>query len=1097
MKGYLGLLFLLVAAVCARAQYYEQCLTISGFTDDPDNGNSYNFKSTIRYNASKEFVMAGDAKIYRVSKEGSKLWEKTLTANIVDYRIDNSGNVLAIHNNSTRLIKYNSNGSLAWEKTYSNQYVNRISTDDSDNVYVTGYDFSTSGLLLIKYSSNGTMAWQKTIADGNGNAVVSAGNGDVYVIGNDYNNGGFMLIKYSSGGTLQWQSAINNNISAREIKLGPDNNLYCFLSDDFTTIIYKINAGNGSGIDNILLDYGNTVSQFGPGNSIFVLGTTGTGLHSIYKVNSNFTGALFRNLQTFYYRTFDYKAIEVESDGTVTVNVIDGFDQRSSAFYRMNSSAVDIDDPLFFSIPNTGLAVDYQGSYILPTDYSCLKKFTPCGKIPFSISSQPSGTTVCQGADAQFTVSVTGQGLLYQWKKGSVILTNNSKYAGVNTPTLTVKSANPTDDAGSYTCEVFDVCYVPFDDPERKLTSQAVSITFTAPSTITTQPQNVSQCTGTDAVFQVATSGGQNVKYQWKKGNTVLNESATVVGSKTNTLTLKNIASTDVAEYYCEVTSDCFASPLVSQEASLTLLGTTSVSGQPVSVGVCAGSTAVFSVAASGTGITYQWRKGTVNLTESALYVGTKSATLSIKDVKGSDAGDYSCVITGTCGNPVTSSAGTLTIIASVQITQQPVSKEICSGASTSFSVAATGSGLTYAWKKGNTALTNGGKYSGVNTATLNISSTTPAEEGQYSCTVSSSCGNEVISTVAQLAIGTAPSINSKSADLQLCEGAVAKMSVTVTAGLVTFQWKKNGSALTDGDGIIGSTARELFITSVKDSDAGNYTCDVSSGCGAAQVSGIIKLELTTGLTLEPGVQIRQHCNDEKISLLASATGTVQTYQWKKNGVNLSNTSAISGVKTGTLVIAKATTADAGSYTCELLSPCGKTLLTDAIQVQINPKPELSLLEVECDAFPTEWSAIVQDIKNVFGEYSIYRKGNSAALPGLQSAEKSGIYIIVKSSGTCADSVEWNNDCVITAVEKDDPGLVIAPNPSRGQFNVTYPGFYSFEIYDARGMEVLANPVPVLSESPVDAGHLANGIYYFTLVTESGKRISKRILIQR
>ncbi|MBA4057548.1 MAG: hypothetical protein C0490_22725, partial [Marivirga sp.] len=255
MKGYIGLLILLVMAVSARAQYYEQCLTVSGFTDDPDNGYGYYFKSTIRSNASKEFVMVGDSKLFRISKEGAKLWEKSVTGNVVDYRIDKSGNVLAIHNSATRLIKYNSNGTFAWEKTYPLQLITQITTDDSDNVYVTGIDTDVPGLLLIKYASNGTLAWQKTIAGGSGNAVIASGAGDVYVIGSDSNNGGLMVIKYSSSGTLQWQSAINNNISARELKLGPDNNLYCFLYDDFTTLIYKVNSNNGSAIDNILLDY--------------------------------------------------------------------------------------------------------------------------------------------------------------------------------------------------------------------------------------------------------------------------------------------------------------------------------------------------------------------------------------------------------------------------------------------------------------------------------------------------------------------------------------------------------------------------------------------------------------------------------------------------------------------------------------------------------------------------------------------------------------------------------------------------------------------------------------------------------------------------
>jgi len=1103
MKGPLLLLFVLSIAMPAGAQYIDQCLTISGFADADDNGNGYNITSTIQANASKELVLIGNNKLFRVSKEGSKLWEKTLTAGIYDYAIDASGNAIVIHNGGTKLVKYNSNGSLAWEKTNVNQYLNGLNVDDSGNVYVTGYDNNTGGLLLIKYAANGNLAWQKIGSAGNGREVVASSGGDVFVIGYDYDNGGLMLIKYSSNGTFQWQSSINNSIPVQYLKLGPDGNLYCFLSDNFTTRIYKISPSTGVSADDVLLDYGHIVAKFGAGNSIFILGTLSTDLYSIYKLNSNFTGAVFRNLQYFKLNDWDYRSLEVESDGVVTASIISGYDSRQGAFYRINSSGTMIggEPVLYNDFPTTGHVVDYQGSYLVATNYDCLKKLTPCDKIPFSINSQPTNQTVCSGTDTQFTFGVTGQGLLYQWRKGSQLLKNDSKYAGANSATLTIKAANPVDDAGSYSCVVIDGCYVePLNpgDPERKLTSQAVNIAFIGPASITAQPANVSQCAGTDAVFQITSTGGQNVKYQWKKGTTALTEGATVVGSKTNKLTLKSIVAADAAQYYCEVTSDCFASPLVSQQATVTILPSTSISNQPTASVVCPGATGVFTVIAGGTSLTYQWRKGTVNLTESATAVGTKSSVLNIKNVKVTDAGDYSCVVSGQCGVPITSTSASLSITGETQITQQPVSKEICAGASTSFSITATGANLTYSWKKGNTVLTNGGKYSGVTTSTLNITSATSAEEGQYSCSISSSCINEIISTVAQLSIGTAPSITGKSADLKLCPGEVAKMSVTVSSGLVTYQWKKNGVALVEGNGILGSKARELFILSIKGSDAGNYTCEISSGCGSSQVSGVIKLELSSEITIDEQALTQRHCNGEKISITAAVTGTVQSYQWKKNGANLVNNASVSGVKTATLVLAKASLADEGFYSCELLSACGTLALTNNVKLEINPKPELSLLEVNCDAFPTEWSSLVLDVNSVFGDYTIFRKGNTTPLSGLNAAVNNGLYLIVKNAGECSDSVEWNNDCVITGIEKTLADFAITPNPSSGIFKVKHEmDMQHFEVYDLRGVQVLADQLTAGMETFVDASQLADGVYYFTSFNREGKRISKRILIQR
>lgn len=212
----------------------------------------------------------------------------------------------------------------------------------------------------------------------------------------------------------------------------------------------------------------------------------------------------------------------------------------------------------------------------------------------------------------------------------------------------------------------------------------------------------------------------------------------------------------------------------------------------------------------------------------------------------------------------------------------------------------------------------------------------------------------------------------------------------------------------------------------------------------------------------------------------------------------MSNTSNISGAKTSTLILAKASGADEGSYTCEVLSACGNILLTDAIQLQINPKPQLSLVSQTCESFPIEWSEIVIDAKSTFGDYSIFLKGSDTPLAGLQSAQKNGTYIIVKSNGICADSVEWLNNCVITSVEREQSTLSVAPNPSVGLFRISYPGgLHTFEIHDSRGMEVLTNVNWMENETPVDASHLSNGIYYLTLITGEGQRISKRILIHR
>src|SRR5207249_4053141 len=103
----------------------------------------------------------------------------------------------------------------------------------------------------------------------------------------------------------------------------------------------------------------------------------------------------------------------------------------------------------------------------------------------------------------------------------------------------------------------------------------------------------------------------------------------------------------------------------------------------------CPGTSASFSVSASGSGLGYQWYKGNSPLS------GQTGSSLTLTNVSASDAGSYSVVVSGACGNPLTNSAS-LTVEQAVVVTSAPVSLTNCPGTSASFSVSASGSALSY-----------------------------------------------------------------------------------------------------------------------------------------------------------------------------------------------------------------------------------------------------------------------------------------------------------------------------------------------------------------------------------------------------------------
>jgi hypothetical protein len=225
--------------------------------------------------------------------------------------------------------------------------------------------------------------------------------------------------------------------------------------------------------------------------------------------------------------------------------------------------------------------------------------------------------------------------------------------------------------------------------------------------------------------------------YQWRKN------SVNISGATNSTLS-GTVASVGAAGTYdCVVTESLLGTATTSSTATLTVPTTTSITGQPSSLTRCTGTSATFTVTATGEGLTYQWKKDGVNVS------GT-SASYTISSVAVSDAGSYTCAVTGTCGT-VTSSAAVLTVNTSPAITDQPDNITACTGDNATFSVTATGSGLTYQWTKDEANIT------GATSSSYSISGIDAFNAGDYQCVIIGTCAT-VYSTVATLTTGSASS---------------------------------------------------------------------------------------------------------------------------------------------------------------------------------------------------------------------------------------------------------------------------------------------------------------------------------------------------
>src|SRR6185369_4629178 len=257
--------------------------------------------------------------------------------------------------------------------------------------------------------------------------------------------------------------------------------------------------------------------------------------------------------------------------------------------------------------------------------------------------------------------------------------------------------------------------------------TNSATLTVNEDLVVSVSPQAATNCPGTTATFTVGASG-TSLNYQWYKNSAIL------LGQTNGTLVLNNVSASDVATY--TVVANGICGNAATNSATLTLNQNVAVTGAPISLTNCPGSSATFVVNASGTGLNYQWyRAGTP-------MAGQTSSTLVLPSVSASDADSYSVVVSGSCGNSVTNIAA-LKVNQNIGVATAPQSITNCPGFSATFTVNAFGTGLNYQWYRA------GSPMAGQTSSALVLPSISASDAGNYSVVVSGTCGNAVTNIAA------------------------------------------------------------------------------------------------------------------------------------------------------------------------------------------------------------------------------------------------------------------------------------------------------------------------------------------------------------
>lgn len=444
------------------------------------------------------------------------------------------------------------------------------------------------------------------------------------------------------------------------------------------------------------------------------------------------------------------------SSASFTVGVLGvGFNYEWQNVYEPLENGGTISGANTPTLTLTGVSASDNGAYFI-----CW--ITGCGTAMYSdaanlsvvvaptINSQPTSQVVCVDGNASF--AITGQATTYQWHKNGVNLTDGGTVSGSSTPTLTLTGVGASDSGASLWCALSSgaIC-----GPSVTSSAAVLTVVSGVPA-ITNQPVSQAVYIGASANFSVGATNA--TAYSWRRNGLPLTDGGSVSGSATPTLTLTGVTAADNgASFGCSVIGTGPCSPVSSTPATLTVNSPPAITTQPVPQTVCLGGNAAFAVAATGTGLNYQWKENGTSLVDAGTVSGSGTPNLTLTGVADSDNGAVlSCAISGAYPPSVTSTTAVLTVNDAPLILIQPLSQTLYVGSNARFSVLASNA-ISYLWLKNGTALHDGGEIAGSATAALSLTGVIPGDTGVYEVVVANPPCAPVTSAAASLTVLPVP----------------------------------------------------------------------------------------------------------------------------------------------------------------------------------------------------------------------------------------------------------------------------------------------------------------------------------------------------
>jgi autotransporter-associated beta strand protein len=408
----------------------------------------------------------------------------------------------------------------------------------------------------------------------------------------------------------------------------------------------------------------------------------------------------------------------------------------------------------------------------------------------FTVTTEPSPSTVCAGSTASFTAaSTSASSPTFQWQvstDGGSTWNSVSTGTGGTTASYTTAATTTGMNGYEYRCVVTDGCSIAVNSSAATLTVNAIPSTPTASN-------NGPVCTGTTLSLSTPTVSGAT--YSWtgplsfasSAQNPTVSTGATTAMAGTYNVTVSVSGCTSAAGSTTVTVNSTPATPGTITQAN------------PSGSSVCSGASGVtYTISAVSGATTYIWT------VPSGASVTAGAGTTSITVNWGTAASGSVQVSAGnTCG---TSAAASLAVTVNSTpatpgtITQaSPSGSSVCANASgVTYSISAVSGATTYTWTVPSGASITVG--SGTTSITVNWGTAT---SGNVTVTAGNTCGTSSASTLSVtvdpgptgLTVSIAPSSS-------VCAGSPATFSVSTASGSPSgYAWRKRDTTAGWGTG--------------------------------------------------------------------------------------------------------------------------------------------------------------------------------------------------------------------------------------------------------------------------------------------------------